>query len=146
MKVIYTYLDPIVKSAKLIKVENEAEELKKLYQNAKNKIARYEEKGTDILLGEVQQNSEFRKNAIEGNEDIKEELKVLHDQISERDHIISQIQQNSNITNDIRAIIEESQQKFLEEEKEIQSKSENIPLKQLLMEGGDPSKIKTTDS
>ena len=136
----------IVKSAKLISIENEVAEVKKLYLSAKSKMARYEEKGTDILLGEAEENKEFRKEAIEGNELIREELRVLHDQIAERDQIISKIQQNPDLTGDIKAIIEASQQKILEEGKEIQARSENILFKKLLMEGGDPEEVKTDDS
>jgi len=109
-------------------------------------VERLQEKGTELLLSEAEQNKEFRKEAIESNEGIKEELRVLHDQINQRDEIIAQIQQNPDLTNDIKSIIEASQARLLEEEKEIQSKSENLGLKKLLMEDGDPEIVSTEDS
>jgi hypothetical protein len=138
--------DLILKSTKLDKVENELAEIKKLYLNAKNKIDRFQEKGTEFLLEESKNNDDFRKESHAYNEEIKTELLNLHNQIQERDMLISKIQQNPDITSDIRSIIEDSHAKLFEAEKESIYQFDNPEFKRFLLGDGKFDRISPDSS
>ncbi|CAI2382742.1 unnamed protein product [Moneuplotes crassus] len=135
-----------ITNAKMTKVERELAEIKKLYVTAKAKVERYEEKGTEFMIDESKQNKEFRKEVIEGDEVIRMEIKALHDQIAERDQLLNQIQQNPDVSSDLKAIIEESQHKLFEQEKQAMADSDNPLLKKFLIEGGDIDLVPKQDS
>ncbi|CAI2383862.1 unnamed protein product [Moneuplotes crassus] len=124
-----------ITNAKMTKVKRELAEIKKLYATAKAKVERYEEKGTEFMIDESKQNKEFRKK-----------VKALHDQIAERDQLLSQIQHNPEVSSDLKAIIEESQHQLLDQERQAMADSDNPLLKKFLIEGGDINLVPKQDS
>lgn len=99
-----------------------------------------------MLTEEMKHNKEFRKDVLEGDELIRKEIKDLHDQIAERDALLCQVSQNPDISSDIKAMIQESQEQLMEKQREVQETSENPLLKRFLMGDGDLDLVPTQDS
>ena len=146
----------IALEAKFKTVENELTELKKLFAVAKTKIQRYEENGIEMLMEEAKSSQDFRKELLESNEQIRQEiikgninysekglhideaeLVSLYNQIKEKDEIIQKIQNLPDLEKNIKGIIEESKEKITKMVKESKKKPSGELIKKVLMGDAD---------
>jgi kinesin family member 5 len=125
-----------ISRSKLDSVETELMQIKKLYTVSKNKIERYEEKGTEIFLEESKQNKDFRKEAIEGNESIRSELKSLHDELQQKNDLIEKIHKMPALTGDIKKIIEQTHEKLMKSDKDNKQKEDDSVVKEIILHDG----------
>ena len=126
--------------------QTELAQLKKLYASAQNRMKKYEETGTEILINETKENQKFRKDAVEGTSELKSQIKLLYDQVKEKDALLEKIQSSSELQEDLRQIIQQSQQKLVEKEKNKRMNENNSIIKQILLGDGDEQLIEDNDS
>ena len=146
----------ITLEAKLKTFENEIAEMKKLLAAAKNKVERYEEKGMEMLIEESKTSKEFRKELLESNEQIRQEiakgniqytengvsidekeLVFLYNQIKEKDEIIKKIQALPELEKNIKKIIEDSKENINKMVKESKNKQPGELIKKILFGNAD---------
>lgn len=126
--------------------QTELAQLKKLYASAQNRMKKYEETGTEILINETKENQKFRKDAVEGTSELKSQIKLLYDQVKEKDALLEKIQSSSELQEDLRQIIQQSQQKLVEKENNKRMNENNSIIKQMLLGDGDEQLIEDSDS